>query len=133
MYMFRTVCFSFTFFDAPPSELRPRSGHVRRMGPERLPRLMLSAWVAHTRRTVHYVADAPRAPALVQGSWGEPGCPRQSHLLVAAETAAAEIADAATDAAAVGVPEGGPHTWGATGQAAQEAREAAAAEKRRQP
>ena len=24
-------------------------GHVRRMGPERLPRLMLSAWVAHER------------------------------------------------------------------------------------
>ena len=24
-------------------------GHVRRMGPERLPRLMLSAWVAHKR------------------------------------------------------------------------------------
>ena len=41
----------FLFFGAPRSALPPSAlrGHVRRMGPERLPRLMLSAWVAHKR------------------------------------------------------------------------------------
>ena len=46
-------------------------------------------WVAHTRQTVHYVADAAKAPALVQGSWGEPGCPSESHCLAVVGTAAA--------------------------------------------